>query len=75
MYADPAVKPWTSSKWTPPGYITRKQRDETRGVSSGMEDDATRIGSTDSSREKKSLGGVGSGRASEARVEDAGRVV
>lgn len=22
------IKPWNSSKWTPPGYITREQRDE-----------------------------------------------
>lgn len=28
MYGDPSLKPWTSSKWVPPGYITRKQRDE-----------------------------------------------
>lgn len=29
MYGEPDVKPWTSSKWVPPGYITRKERDET----------------------------------------------
>jgi len=76
MYADPGVKPWTSSKWTPPGYITRKQRDETHGASTGLDDDATRIGSSDTSRmEKKSSGGVGSARPSEARVEDASRAV
>ncbi|KAF4466907.1 low-affinity hexose transporter HXT3 [Fusarium albosuccineum] len=28
MYSDPDIKPWNSSKWTPPGYITREQRDE-----------------------------------------------
>jgi len=76
MYASKDVKPWNSSKWTPPGYITRKQRDETYGSSSGIEDDATRVGSTDTSRlEKKSLGGAGSARPSEARVEDASKVV
>lgn len=28
MYGQPEVKPWTSSKWVPPGYITRERRDE-----------------------------------------------
>lgn len=27
MYSQPDVKPWSSSKWLPPGYVTRKQRD------------------------------------------------
>lgn len=29
MYGEPDVKPWSSSKWVPPGYITRRERDET----------------------------------------------
>jgi MFS transporter, SP family, sugar:H+ symporter len=29
MYGDPSIKAYTSSKWVPPGYITRKERDET----------------------------------------------
>ncbi|KAK1998787.1 general substrate transporter [Colletotrichum falcatum] len=28
MYSDPSVKPYSSSKWVPPGYITRKQKDD-----------------------------------------------
>jgi len=28
MYGQDHLKPWTSSKWVPPGYITRKERDE-----------------------------------------------
>lgn len=28
MYGQDHLKPWNSSKWTPPGYITRQQRDE-----------------------------------------------
>ncbi|UPK96029.1 hypothetical protein LCI18_006964 [Fusarium solani-melongenae] len=28
MYGQDHLKPWNSSKWTPPGYITREQRDE-----------------------------------------------
>lgn len=28
MYAQSELKPWTSSKWVPPGYITREERDE-----------------------------------------------
>jgi SP family sugar:H+ symporter-like MFS transporter len=28
MYSQPGLKPWTSRKWVPEGYITRLQRDE-----------------------------------------------
>ncbi|KPM34305.1 Hexose transporter 2 [Neonectria ditissima] len=28
MYGQDNLKPWTSHKWTPPGYITRKDRDD-----------------------------------------------
>ncbi|KAH7156018.1 general substrate transporter [Dactylonectria macrodidyma] len=28
MYSHPDLKAWNSAKWTPPGYITRKERDE-----------------------------------------------
>lgn len=28
MYGQKGLKPWNSSKWVPPGYITRKERDE-----------------------------------------------
>jgi SP family sugar:H+ symporter-like MFS transporter len=28
MYAQPHLKPWTSHKWVPEGYLTRLQRDE-----------------------------------------------
>lgn len=28
MYGQAGLKPWNSSKWVPPGYVTRKQRDE-----------------------------------------------
>jgi SP family sugar:H+ symporter-like MFS transporter len=27
MYGQPDLKPWTSHRWVPPGYITRKERD------------------------------------------------
>ncbi|KAF2683280.1 general substrate transporter [Lentithecium fluviatile CBS 122367] len=27
MYSEPSLKPWQSSKWVPPGYITRMDRD------------------------------------------------
>lgn len=30
MYSQPNLKAWTSAKWMPPGYITRKQRDESK---------------------------------------------
>ncbi|KND89960.1 Hexose transporter 2 [Tolypocladium ophioglossoides CBS 100239] len=29
MYGQDDLQPWKSSKWVPPGYITREQRDET----------------------------------------------
>lgn len=28
MYGQPGLKPWTSRKWTPEGYVTRLQRDD-----------------------------------------------
>ncbi|KAI7909977.1 high-affinity glucose transporter ght2 [Pyricularia oryzae] len=28
MYGDPSIKPWNSRKWTPPGYINRRTKDE-----------------------------------------------
>lgn len=28
MYGQPGLRPWTSSQWVPPGYVTRKDRDE-----------------------------------------------
>jgi MFS transporter, SP family, sugar:H+ symporter len=28
MYGQDHLKPWTSSKWVPPGYVTRERRDE-----------------------------------------------
>lgn len=75
MYGEKDVKPWTSSRWTPPGYITRKQRD---GSHDHDDDDATtRIGSTDTrprgaSHEKKHSG---DSVPSETRREDVSRAV
>lgn len=28
MYSEKGIKPWSSSRWMPPGYTTRKQRDD-----------------------------------------------
>ena len=28
MYGQPDLKPWTSRKWMPPGYVTRLKRDD-----------------------------------------------
>lgn len=70
MYGEKHVKPWTSSKWTPPGYISRKQRDETYHE----DDDATRVGSYDSQR-GKSMEKRDSGAVSEGRREDVGQAV
>lgn len=30
MYSQPGLKPWKSRAWTPPGYTTRKIKDEKR---------------------------------------------
>jgi SP family sugar:H+ symporter-like MFS transporter len=40
MYSTPGLKPWTSHKWIPAGYVNRKQRDP---VTFG--DEITRVGS------------------------------
>jgi SP family sugar:H+ symporter-like MFS transporter len=40
MYSQPELKPWTSHKWVPAGYNTRKKRDP---VTFG--DEITRVGS------------------------------
>lgn len=73
MYNQPDVKPWTSSKWMPLGFITRKQRDE----SHDHDDDATRVGSTDTARganhEKKHSGS--DLLPTESRREDVSRAV
>lgn len=29
MYSLPELKAWNSAKWSPPGYISRKERDNT----------------------------------------------
>jgi len=68
MYGEPGLKAWQSSKWTPPGYITRKQRDD----SHDGDDDATLTGmERGASYEKKHSGAEGGGVPSEARVENA----
>lgn len=28
MYGQPNLKAWTSHRWVPPGYVTRRQREE-----------------------------------------------
>ncbi|KAI5463664.1 general substrate transporter [Mariannaea sp. PMI_226] len=28
MYSQPDLKPWTSSQWVPPGYVTREERED-----------------------------------------------
>jgi SP family sugar:H+ symporter-like MFS transporter len=49
MYAEPNLKPWTSSKWVPEGYTTRRQRIAAadKGVPSGgrFSDETARPGS------------------------------
>ncbi|KAH0440895.1 hypothetical protein CcaCcLH18_02238 [Colletotrichum camelliae] len=44
MYSDPNVKPYSSSKWVPPGYITRKQKDESAFHRASTTTEATAVG-------------------------------
>ncbi|OLN81054.1 High-affinity fructose transporter ght6-like protein 2 [Colletotrichum chlorophyti] len=44
MYSDPSVKPYNSHKWVPPGYITRKQKDESAFQRSSMTTERTAVG-------------------------------
>jgi len=39
MYSQPELKPWTSHRWVPPGYITREQRDPKVFKPEGSQDD------------------------------------
>lgn len=71
MYGLKDVKPWNSSKWTPPGYLTRKERDESHDHD---DDDAARTTSTDTPPmvgEKKRSDSI----PSEALHEDVSRAV
>jgi SP family sugar:H+ symporter-like MFS transporter len=51
MYRQLEVKAWSSSKWAPPGYITRKERDETY-VHHANEKNVDKLVQGDSSAEK-----------------------
>lgn len=44
MYSDPNVKPYSSSKWVPPGYITRKQKDDSAFHRASTTTEATAVG-------------------------------
>ncbi|KAK1754749.1 hexose transporter 2 [Echria macrotheca] len=74
MYGQRDLKPWRSSKWTPPGFATRKRRHP----ESEADDDATRVGSFGEDRgrgektAKKDSGDLG---ATESRREDVSRAV
>ncbi len=54
MYSEKDLKPWTSSKWVPPGYITRMQRDAShfRNMSVSAAD-GMRDGASDDKGEKR----------------------
>ncbi|KAK0704871.1 general substrate transporter [Lasiosphaeris hirsuta] len=71
MYGEKDVKPWTSSKWTPPGYITRRQRDESHDHDDDVASNDTIPGATSSNYEKKHS----DLDALESRHEDASRAV
>ncbi|KAH6647610.1 general substrate transporter [Truncatella angustata] len=69
MYSAPDIKPWSSSKWMPVGYTTRKQRDEghfrrlSKGDQSGLRAAASNL--TDSEKDQ----GAGGDLATESRRE------
>ncbi|CCF34994.1 hypothetical protein CH063_06868 [Colletotrichum higginsianum] len=53
MYSDPSVKPYSSSKWVPPGYITRKQKDDSAFQRASVHSENTAVGG-DQHKEKTS---------------------
>jgi SP family sugar:H+ symporter-like MFS transporter len=85
MYSQPELKPWTSHKWVPEGYITRMQRDEAyfhrhgRGDAGSGDDGETAVGSgRPSGAEKKGSGDLGhanGGFGTEEREERVNRAV
>lgn len=48
MYSHPTLKAWNSAKWTPPGYKTRKERDEAYVHHIGNETQSEKLGQSDS---------------------------
>jgi len=85
MYSQPALKPWSSRRWMPPGYTTRMQRDEAyfahHGHSTGVDDLDDRTTAVPSGRpsravdeEKKMDGNNGFGPR-ESREEKVNRAV
>jgi len=62
MYSQDHLKPWTSSKWKPPGYITRMKRDDEYFRHMDEDDDRTHVPSGRPSRledEKKTSNDLG----------------
>ncbi|ROT36139.1 high-affinity glucose transporter ght2 [Sodiomyces alkalinus F11] len=53
MYGQPHVKPWTSNKWVPPGYITREKRDPNAYDDDAGVNDAAAAGARAEIREKR----------------------
>lgn len=45
MYSQHGLKPWNSSKWVPPGYITRRLRDDARSPLETSSTDREKSGS------------------------------
>jgi MFS transporter, SP family, sugar:H+ symporter len=87
MYGQPSLKPWTSHKWKPEGYVTRLQRDDEffrqRATYPHDEDDKTtavpsgrpsRAAAAGDDMEKRSSGPDG-GFGRESREEKVNRAV
>ncbi|KAK4656458.1 hexose transporter hxt5 [Podospora pseudocomata] len=87
MYSQPDLKPWTSKKWMPPGYVTRMNRDEDFFHNDGaqhasgvddLDDRTTAVPSGRPSRvvdEEKKADGVNGLGATESREERVNRAV
>ncbi|GAB1312656.1 hexose transporter hxt5 [Madurella fahalii] len=86
MYGQPALKPWTSKKWMPPGYVSRLQRDDdffkrrtSTAVAHGEEDVDDRTTAVPSGRPSRAVedGGIekkasnDSGLARDEKIERA----
>lgn len=50
MYSLPNLKPWSSSKWIPDGYITRMKRDDAYFARQAEDDERTQVASGRPSR-------------------------
>lgn len=64
MYADRDIKPWSSGKWVPNGYVTRRQR-----MAAGANDASAGRFSDETTRPDSSTAGVQPKASTDVRTE------